>query len=168
MYKNIFTPAHYDIPGDMEEEIDEEEEVNISNELRRQYEEENNRKREHSLSSYSSSTQASPTFKPKKRQNNYLSGSEDDADTESDSGQTLQKSDNKVLHSTLREDLLQKTIQGKSPKCQSIPETPNTITQFTRYHSEPAINSSKSTHLEAYQAQTQKQNMKTALGPQHV
>ena len=174
MYKNIYVQQTEEEEAEEEEineeeNMDEEDRENISNEIRRQYEndqmeEQMKAKRNHSDENLT----GTPNPKLKRKSSIQPLGSDIEADTESDGGPENTNSIKKYLHSTLK-DQERPSSQGERDCPQSIPETPTSpMNKFiTRYHSEQPRMNSKSSHFEAINSKTSQNKPKFDIGQNH-
>ena len=162
MFKNIYAPNEDENDADAEDDgneevelLDEKETDDLSNEIRRQYvkdaEADARRNPKRDLTK-----DDSPKIKNKKKSKNILSASEEEEDSDND--QKTLKTQNKILHSTLAEDINHSTNTARPPRTFSVPETPDNIHFVTRFHSETQYQNSKQNHNE---------NQKTELKTNH-
>ena len=99
--------------------------------------------------------------KQKKRHHIQPTGSEDDADAESDAGHEPPNTIKKNLHSTLKEDKQPINNQQQIYRQLSVPETPNPTINLIRYNTESIIKPPTSNHQEAFENQSKQQQIFT-------
>ena len=174
MFKNIYQPnedqENEDDIKEKEKEDDlmeEDDQDEMSNELIRQYQEEDEQNERNAERELSTDNTTETTHKNKRRLAIQPTGSDEEADTESDAGETTRNFSRKILHSTLREEE-QPNTNLRTTKANTVPETPNNMQTIQRYKSESAAQNPTSSHTEAFRKQTEKQMIKTLNGNQYA
>ena len=161
MYKNIYECNEENIPEEEVMEDEDENEQELSKEIKNQYEQEQIHKR-----NLTSQSVPSPP-KHKKRRDIQPEGSGAEADNESDTGSGRENNAKSYLHSTLRDPTPSKSSLRESPGAKTVPETPDNQNYFTRYHSEPTNKPYLTYHTEVQDNTTTKTTTTTGLQTHH-
>ena len=157
------------------EELDEQDEQDMSNEIRRQYKHDKDMELEaankRNLINQTDHSQQSNQSPPKQRRRHHIlpDRSEPETDSDNESNTNQRRQPKSYLHSTLvdnPESTPSRSSHQESQDAKTVPETPDNLIIFTRYNSEQP-KKSKSSHPESIQKLKHAMSTTKGIGGNH-